>query len=202
MLALSVAISTQMNSVADAWKFLITFAGGAGVTWILRWFWWRVNAYTEISAMLASGIIATYVSHAYSDWPLSYKLWSTVGGSALIWLPVTLLSAPASRNTLYEFVHRVNPGKIGWSNIYAELSKDPPRYLSAALLGWLGAVLALFSGNFAIGAALLGRWTLCLSLSSLCVIVCILWRTRWQRLLEPQSLMKQEDQTQEETDTP
>ena len=157
MLALSVILSLNMDSVAGAWKFLITFAGGAGVTWIARWFWWRINAWSELSAMLASGIIATYLKLQYPDLLLSTTLLSCVFGSMLIWLPITLLTPPVPPDQLGLFIRRVRPGALGWKTVYhREGLKDEP-YLMGALIRWFLAVIILFSLNFLIGGALLGR---------------------------------------------
>ena len=156
MLALSVVISANMSSVAGAWKFLITFASGAGVTWILRWFWWRINAWTEISAMLASGVIATTLQLVTPDLLFSYKLITCVGLSACIWLPVTLATGPTSRRQLEDFVRRVRPGAFGWGPIYRGLQLEHQPYLARALGGWLLAVIILFGVNALIGQSLLG----------------------------------------------
>ncbi len=156
LLVLSVIVSMNLDSVADAWKFLITFASGAGVTWILRWFWWRINAWTEISAMLASGLIASYLKIAHPDLLLSTKILSCVLGSALIWLPITLITAPVPQQSLIEFVRRVRPGSLGWKPIYrAENMPDSP-YLLKALGLWLCSVFILFGLNFLLGHTLLG----------------------------------------------
>jgi solute:Na+ symporter, SSS family len=156
MLALSVIVSMNMESVAGAWKFLITFASGAGVTWILRWFWWRLNAWTEISAMLASGVIATVLKLNYDDLLLSEKILSCVIGSALIWLPVTLLTQPVSTERLGSFVRKVRPGSLGWRWIYQREGLDDEPYLARALSQWIIAVIILFGLNFLIGGTLLG----------------------------------------------
>lgn len=158
MLALSVVVSMNMESVANGWKFLITFASGAGVTWILRWFWWRLNAWTEISAMLASGVIATYLKLSYPELLLSYKILACVLGSAMIWLPVTLLTAPVPAAHLADFVRRVRPGTFGWKPIYQLESMENQPYLLKALILWVCAVIILFGANFLIGSLLLGRF--------------------------------------------
>ena len=156
MLALSVIVSMNMDSVAGAWKFLITFASGAGVTWILRWFWWRINAWTELSAMLASGVIATLLKVYAPDLLLSEKILYCVTGSAIIWLPVTLLTPPVDTDRLSAFVCKVRPGSTGWGWIYQREGLESEPYLARALSRWIIAVIVLFSLNFLIGETLLG----------------------------------------------
>ncbi len=157
MLALSVLLSMNMDSVESAWKFLITFASGAGVTWILRWFWWRINAWTELSAMTASAIIATSLKFYAPDLLLSAKILYCVIGSAVIWLPITLLTAPVDHQRLAEFVQRVRPGMLGWGPVYERESITDQPYLLRALGFWLISVILLFGLNFLIGAALIGK---------------------------------------------
>ena len=79
LLALAVLLSRNMDSVGGAWKFLLTFAAGAGLTWIVRWFWWRANAWSELSGMVTSGVVATYIKFVHDDWLYSSKLLMTVG---------------------------------------------------------------------------------------------------------------------------
>lgn len=167
----SVTLSFFMDSVADAWRFLITFAGGAGLTWILRWFWWRMNAWSELSAMCASGCIATYVQWAYPELAFGYKLMSSVFGAACVWIPVTLFTAPVAQDHLIKFVQRVQPGRLGWDPIYQVMQFEDQPYLLRALGKWLCVVIVLFSLNFAIGSLLLGQlYQACiLAIISLCV---------------------------------
>ncbi|MEE2644807.1 MAG: sodium:solute symporter family protein [Myxococcota bacterium] len=182
LLALSVLVSFHIDSVAGAWRFLITFAGGAGVTWIIRWFWWRANAWTEFSAMLASGLIASALQIWAPGLLFSSKMLLTVFGSAMIWLPVTLWTAPVDEATLCRFLQRVRPGTFGWSRQYQALSLEAEPYLGRALIAWFLSVIALFSLNFAIGAALLGEQGLALGLALLSIAVSFVAWPRWVQL--------------------
>ena len=89
LLIVAVVISKNLDSVAGAWKFLLTFASGAGLTWVIRWFWWRANAWTEFSGMIASGITASLIHYFYPDWLYSSKLLVTVSISTITWIIVT-----------------------------------------------------------------------------------------------------------------
>jgi len=154
LLAISAVLAMNMDSVAEAWKFLLTFAAGAGPVWIIRWYWWRINAWSEFSAMIASGIIATWISQYHGDWLYSQKLLIITFSTAAIWIPVTFLTAPVNLERLQLFVAKIHPGGRGWRNF-----KSPPQALSDRpgrnLLKWLAAVVLLFSVNFSIGWALL-----------------------------------------------
>ncbi len=154
LLALSALLAMNMESVAAAWKFLLTFAAGAGPVWIIRWYWWRINAWSEFSAMITSGVIATWISQTHGDWLYSHKLLVTTFTSASIWLPVTLLTAPVKLERLRSFAHKIRPGGPGWNKFgmpLAQTPDDPGRNL----LKWLLAVMLLFTVNFSIGWILL-----------------------------------------------
>ena len=173
-----------MESVASAWTFLITFAGGAGVTWILRWFWWRVNAWTEFSAMFTSGIIATGLKWYYPDLPFSWSLIVCVFGAMCVWVPITFLTSPVDENQLVEFVRRVRPGVWGWRWIHEKYEIEHSPYLKQALTGWIWAVFALFSFNFMIGSLLLGHWQLALILGGGCLIGVLFGASTWKSLIK------------------
>ncbi len=155
LLLLAVIISKNLESVAEAWKFLLTFASGAGLTWVIRWFWWRVNAWTEFSGMIASGITASYIHYYYPDWLYSQKLLITVSISTVVWITVTLLTKPVKREVLIDFVKLVKPGYWGWKDVYKQTDIEPHNFLSNGLkLSALG-LIAFFSLNFGIGFLIL-----------------------------------------------
>jgi len=155
LLGISILLALNMDSVAGAWKFLLTFAAGAGPVWIIRWYWWRVNAWSEFAAMIASGVIATWISIFHAEWLYSTKLILTVCFTAMVWIPVTLLTPGISRETEANFVARIRPGGPGWrhhNNATDASTDDNP---TRSLIMWLGAVILLMGLNFSIGWLLL-----------------------------------------------
>jgi len=170
LLAISVAIALQMGSVAGAWKFLLTFASGAGLTWVVRWFWWRVNAWTEISAMVTSGVVATWIELVHGDWLYSAKLCTTVAVTTVVWLVVTFATPAVDRLTLLEFVRRIRPGSPGWRHLDSGEAGAASGFLGPALLCWLAALVAFFGLNFGLGSVLLQRHQQAVALLSLALI--------------------------------
>jgi SSS family solute:Na+ symporter len=156
LLALAVVLSQNIGSVGGAWKFLLTFASGAGLTWIVRWFWWRANAWTELSGMLTSGVVATWIQLAAPDWLYSSKLLVTVGVSTVVWLTVTLLTPPVDEETLVSFVKRIRPGSPGWRKICQRHGITQQPFLRPAVDAWVLGLVALFAVNFGVGNLLLG----------------------------------------------
>lgn len=147
LLAISIALALNMNSVAGAWKFLLTFAAGAGPVWIIRWYWWRVNAWSEFAAMIASGVVASWIELAHGDWLYSTKLIVTIAVTAAVWMPATLLTAPVDGERLRAFSAAIRPGGPGWRRVSGRMRAGP----GPALARWLLALAALFGLNFGVG---------------------------------------------------
>ena len=122
---------------------------------MIRWFWWRVNAWTEFSGMIASGITASYIHYYYPDWLYSQKLLVTVSVSTFVWVTVTLLTKPVKREVLIDFVKLVKPGYFGWKGIYQQTNIEPHNFLSNGLKLSLMGLVAFFSLNFGIGFLIL-----------------------------------------------
>jgi hypothetical protein len=155
LLLVAVIISKNLDSVAGAGKFLLTFASGAGLTWIIRWFWWRVNAWTEISGMLASGITASAIHYFYPDWLYSSKLLVTVVISTATWIIVTYATQPVKKEVLVDFVKLVRPGVWGWRHIYQAGQLETQNLLSQGLKMTALGIVAFFLFNFGIGFLIL-----------------------------------------------
>src|SRR5688572_11581233 len=120
----SLIVSRNMTSVADAWRFLIALGAGTGLVLILRWYWWRINAWSEISAMIASLVVSLiaprFVTGMFpADDPRigSVVLVITVAVSLVVWLTVTMLTKPEDPRILEAFYRRVRPGGPGWAAV-------------------------------------------------------------------------------------
>jgi SSS family solute:Na+ symporter len=147
------------ESVTEAFKFIIAFGAGTGPVYVLRWFWWRINAWSEISAMIASSLI-TLVLVAF---PLSYgvRLLTITFGSMLIWIPVTLLTRAAPMEVLAEFYRRTKP--VGsweavrqWSRAHGQITPHASP-VTRPLAGWLWGMALVIGLTLAIGYTVLLR---------------------------------------------
>ena len=189
LLALAVGISLQMDSVGGAWKFLLTFASGAGLTWIVRWFWWRANAWTELSGMITSGIVASAVTVVRPEWLYSSKLLLTVGVTTVVWVTVTMLTPPEDDEKLAQFVRRVRPGSPGWNVVYRRHGIVQQPFLFRAVGLWLLGVAGLFSLNFGVGSLLLCRPGLGTGLLALAAVTlgALAWLLIRGRALDPRA---------------
>ncbi|MGA2394201.1 MAG: FecR domain-containing protein [Candidatus Lustribacter sp.] len=156
-LVLAAAITPLMHSVGDAWKYMLTMTAGVGLVMILRWYWWRINAWSEISALAISAVAgsALYSFNAISgDDPnaTAKRLLITVAITTAGWIAVTFATQPETEATLLRFFERVRPDDFGWKRIARIATPAPPgESLGLALVDWLAGLGLVFGTLFAIG---------------------------------------------------
>jgi Na+/proline symporter len=119
LLILSLIVTTQFERISDAWKFILMCSAGIGPVLILRWFWWRINAWSEISAMIAPYFV--YPVLKYYGISFEVSLMIIVAWSTFIWLTITFMTKPASEDQLKSFYARVHPGGKGWERISRQM---------------------------------------------------------------------------------
>jgi Na+/proline symporter len=162
MMVSSLIVMSFLSSVEQGWKLLIGLGAGTGLVFILRWYWWRLNAWSEISAMVASFV--TSVVLATYGYDLSNPASSTYAKTMLItvlvttavWLTVTLLTAPETEATLDRFYRQVRPGGPGWRVVSRRLGfgDDPIPGGALSWLNWVAGVAAVYCAVFSVGAFL------------------------------------------------
>lgn len=140
-----------LTQISGAWEFVINASAGIGTVLLLRWFWWRINAWSEITAMLAPLIIYPIARYQFGIEP-PLTLYPTVLGTTIIWLTVTLLTKPVEEKTLLEFFRRTHPGGIGWKHIAAKLPDvKGDTGFGRLFINWILGVVAVYSFLFSIG---------------------------------------------------
>ncbi len=150
-------VSFFMDSVGTVFRFLILIGNGPGLVLLLRWFWWRINAWAEIAAMAAGLVLAlaTYLP-AFSGLTFGERLLVTALGSLAVWLPVMLLTRPERGEVLDQFYRRVRPGGA-WGPVRDRVGLAPLDSLAADARRWLVAVTVILGGMLATGWFLLSR---------------------------------------------
>ena len=148
LMLLSIYVTLHLASIEQAWKLLIVTGAGTGTVLLLRWFWRRINAWSEVSAMAVAAIVSLYLQIVLgwdSDRPrdFAYLMIVTVTLTTVSWVAVTLLTKPEPRETLEAFHARVQPMAGGWGAIRGQL-------LNAVL----GCVL-VYAALFGVGEILL-----------------------------------------------
>jgi solute:Na+ symporter, SSS family len=162
LMVLSAILALALSSALDAFNILLQIGAGTGLIFILRWFWWRINAYTEISAMAISFVVAIFfeVINPKVNWILipenqSYlKLLYSVSITTVGWLLVTFLTQPEKDEVLLSFYRKVTPAAFGWKKVLDRYPAEKqeqgqlPKEIGLMLTGTVMVYAALFSTGF------------------------------------------------------
>jgi Na+/proline symporter len=165
LMVLAFVVMQFLGSVEAGWKILLALGAGTGLVLILRWYWWRINAWSELAAMAAS-LVTSIVVQAVSGYDAAdpsgkgfavVMLW-TVGVTTAVWLAVTFLTPPESAATLEAFYRRVRPGGPGWRAVAERLGFGQDRIPGGALswVNWIAGWVAVFATLAGTGQLLLG----------------------------------------------
>jgi len=163
----SIFVTMQLDTVEGAWKFLLALGSGTGLVLILRWYWWRINAWSEISAMIASFVISLLaivgMRGRFPAGDLRTDAWVmliTVVSSTIIWVSVTYLTSPEPDSKLESFYQRVRPGGPGWRRISEKLGYGREAIPGGALAwtNWLAGIVAVYASLFGIGKLIFGEY--------------------------------------------
>ena len=131
-------LGLMLTSAGQAFTLLLMIGAGTGLIYILRWFWWRINAYTEIVAMISSIIIAGYFNFGDSSLEGWQKIVIGAILTTIVWIIATYFTPPDDDETLQNFVMKVNPGGPGWSKYSSGISGKPwpvPKGILSMVLG-------------------------------------------------------------------
>lgn len=147
--------SLAMKTISGAWLFLTLLGSGAGIVKIMRWYWWRINAWSEISAMASSLCIGSFLNF-FTKFPYWEKLIINIIGSAFVWVTVTLITKPVEEDKLISFYKKVAPSKFGWKKIAKKVETTNPNIsLKKEVSLWVLSIIFVYSLTFSIGKILL-----------------------------------------------
>ncbi len=167
------------QDIGTVFRFIIAIGTGPGAVLILRWFWWRVNAWAELAAMLSGMLIAllSYLLPAFDDIDFGLRLAVTAFGAAVVWIPAMLLTPPEREETLERFYRRTRPGGPGWRRQREACGLAPLQDLGADLRSAALGIVLLFSLMFGVGWLVLGVWVRGVAASGVAVLAALaLWR--------------------------
>ncbi|MEN9675187.1 MAG: hypothetical protein RIS76_1083 [Verrucomicrobiota bacterium] len=199
MLASSV-VTYYQDSIAGAWKFLMAIGAGTGSVFILRWFWWRINAWSEVAAMGTSFVVSMVLQFGLK-WKtedpreFAWTVLVTVLCSNIVWVAVTFLTPAETPATLDRFYRRVQPSPTFWGPV-ARAASDirPPRDGFNNLFDWFAGCVMIYLTLFGIGKLIFGETTTGLVFLALAAVagVAVYWdlnRRGWKVLgdVEPPS---------------
>ena len=163
----SSAVVYLMDSAKDAFDVILQIGAGTGLLYLVRWFWWRVNAWCEVVAMTSSlAVSIALLAMAKSGTHLSSHaaLLVTVGVTTICWVATAYLGPETDREVLVSFYRRVRPVGPGWRRIrhaagIPDSEQSRGESMPLALLGWVAGCSAIWSSLFTIGNILYGRWS-------------------------------------------
>jgi Na+/proline symporter len=191
----SAVVTFYMGSIGAAWKLLIVTGAGTGGVLLLRWYWWRINAWSEVSAMVCAFVVSLSLQLGFgldTDQPRQFAwiMITTVAITTVVWLAVTYLTAPESRDTLVAFYRRTRPSRAGWAPM-AALAPDVQVTSSglANLQDWIAGCVLIYGVLFGTGKLLLhetgpGLILLALGLAGGFVIYRDLSRRGWATVVD------------------
>ncbi len=158
LMLVSLVVTLFINKISGAWAFIIECGAGVGLVLILRWFWWRINAWSEISAMITPFIIFPILKSVGILFP--YSLFIIVPGTTLVWVVVTFLTKPTSEEVLFSFYRKIHPGGLMWKKISSKLPDvESDSGFFRLFINWLIGVILVYSILFGTGKLILGEIT-------------------------------------------
>jgi SSS family solute:Na+ symporter len=188
IMLISIFVTLFINRISGAWEFIIECGAGVGLVLILRWFWWRINAWSEISAMITPFIIFPILKNIGVAFP--YSLFIIVPGTTIVWLIVTFLTKPTSDEVLKSFYRKIHPGGIMWKKISDQLPeiKSDSGFFKL-FINWLFGVILVYSFLFGTGKLIFGEYGafimyLVISIVSITVIYFNLSKIGWKTLVK------------------
>ena len=160
MMVISGVVTLNIGTVEGAWKFLLAIGAGTGLVYLLRWYWWRVNAWSEVSAMAAALVFSLVAQLAFglsADDPrgFAYLLLVTTAATTIVWLMVTYLTPAEPLESLRAFHRRVRAGGPGWRAVAPDAAGGIA--IGAGLVQWLLGCAVVYLALFGIGGLVLGR---------------------------------------------
>ena len=158
MMLVAGMFALQLSNALQAFQILLQVGAGTGLLFILRWFWWRINAISEVVAMVVSFAVAVTLKIGEFGFAAWQELLIGVGITTICWVTAALLTSPADTGTLKSFCAHINPGGPGWRGIYAQLAADGvapagdavniPRGILCMMLGCVAVYGVLFATGF------------------------------------------------------
>ena len=199
LMVLSALLALLLQNALQLFNLLLVFGAGTGLIFILRWFWWRINAWSEITAMFASGIISlifaipkvdTYLFGMEGILPSWSKFLIVVAVTTIIWLVSTFITKPEDDEVLRSFYKKIQPGGPGWAKVVNEATADNieivdntegwsvPSGIIAMLLG----CALIYSCMFATGYYIYGNYTWAFAMTGVAVVAGILLKRIWSKI--------------------
>ncbi|MBT8228756.1 MAG: Na+:solute symporter, partial [Bacteroidia bacterium] len=189
LMILAAIMALFLTNAMQAFNILLQIGAGTGLLFLLRWFWWRINAFSEIAAMIISFIVAIYFELIYSGEMEAWeRLVTGVIITSVVWIVATLLTRPTNNNTLKNFYLMIQPHDYGWKPVVADFSDHETaqltrqdQSLAIEILLIFFSCLLVYCSLFGIGYLLYGEMMLAVISISLAIISGLLISKFWNK---------------------
>ncbi|MCH7523926.1 MAG: Na+:solute symporter [Bacteroidetes bacterium] len=207
LMVFSATLALFLQDAMQIFKFILMFGAGTGLIFILRWFWWRINAWSEISAMFSSAIVSVIFGFtAIGDWlfthnndlgievegllPTYAKFPMVVLITSIIWIVVTFMTKPETNKTLFDFYEKIQPGGPGWKKTIEDAKSEnqeivtdkQPWSVPSGILAMILAMILIYSTMFATGYWIYGDYNWAIALSLIVVVSGFLLSKMWKKI--------------------
>ncbi|MEP5338187.1 MAG: sodium:solute symporter family protein [Algibacter sp.] len=200
LMVFSAVLALLLQNALQLFELLLVFGAGTGLIFILRWFWWRINAWSEITAMFASGIISillkltpigaylfnseTGVFEDYLEYPFVVLI------TTIIWLIATYITQPESKKVLQDFYKKIQPGGPGWAKVIQDADSenitlkdsDEAWSIPSGILAMLLGCILIYSCMFATGYWIYGDYNYAIALTMSALISGYLLTRTWKKI--------------------
>lgn len=193
LMIFAIVIALFLTNAKQLFDIIIMFGAGTGLIFILRWFWWRINAWSEISAMISSGLISIVIG-IFGWFPEGLPAWSkfpmVVLITTIVWVTTMYLTQPDSKRTLRDFYKKIQPGGPGWQKVIEEARNDGEEVIlstekwsvPSGILAMLLGTILVYSLLFATGNWVYQKTIPAMILTGVAVVAGFLLSKVWQRM--------------------
>jgi Na+/proline symporter len=199
LMVFSALFALYLQNAKQLFDIIIMFGAGTGLIFILRWFWWRINAWSEISAMIVSGIISLIfssesINNLFFGLEGFFPSWSkfplTVLITTIIWIIITFLTKPETEETLIHFYSKTNPGGPSWKYYFKSIGKEKSHTVNfeekwnvpSGILAMLLGCILIYSILFATGHWIYGNIKIATAITILAIIMLFLLIKIWKKV--------------------
>ena len=195
LMILSAGLALLLSNALQAFNILLQVGAGTGLIFILRWFWYRINVYSEITAMIVSFIVALYLQiiHprlGFEVIPAEFQLIIGVTITTIIWVSVTFLTPAENKKTLQEFYRKIQPGGLGWKKVVEQAKKDGINIegekaawdVPTGILCMVIGSVAIYSFLFSAGYFLYKDFKMAFSLLGISIVALYFLNKTWRKL--------------------
>ena len=161
LMAVAAAVTFVLDTAQASFNLLLSVGAGTGLIYLLRWYWWRINAWSEIAAMVSSFLVAVgfvIANRSGVGVAAHTSLLITIAVTTVVWVAATYLTPPTDRKTLADFYRLVRPPGPGWKPVEAEVAAgESPDSLTSSMLAWVLGCFMVYAALFGTGSFLYGR---------------------------------------------